>query len=43
MLDQKERFIKADELAGAKAAYEHARQTYRRLVEECKGAEPESK
>jgi hypothetical protein len=38
---QKERFIKADELADAKAAYEHARQTYRRLVEECKGAEPE--
>ena len=37
---QKERFIKADELADAKSAYEHARQTYRRLVEECKGAEP---
>jgi hypothetical protein len=39
---QKERFIKADELADAKSAYEHARQTYQRLVEECKGAEPGS-
>lgn len=38
---QKERFIKADELADARAAYDHARQTYRRLVEECKGVEPE--
>jgi len=33
---QKERFIKADELADAKAAYAHARDTYRRLLEECK-------
>jgi hypothetical protein len=31
---EKERFIKADELAGAKEDYEHARETYRRLVEE---------
>jgi hypothetical protein len=33
---QKERFIKADELADAKAAYAHARDTYRRLLDECK-------
>jgi hypothetical protein len=32
---QKQRFIKADELADAKAAYDHARETYRRLLEEC--------
>jgi hypothetical protein len=31
---QKERFIKADELEGAKKDYEHARVTYRRLLEE---------
>ena len=31
---QKERFIKADELAGAKKDYEHARVTYRRLLED---------
>ena len=37
---QKQRFIKADELAEAKAAYDHARGTYRRLLEECKGVEP---
>jgi hypothetical protein len=33
---QKERFIKSDEIADAKEAYEHARVTYRRLVGECK-------
>jgi hypothetical protein len=33
---QKQRFIKADELADAKAAYDHARDTYRHLLEECK-------
>jgi hypothetical protein len=32
---QKERFIKSDELAQAKADYEHARATYRRLLAEC--------
>jgi hypothetical protein len=32
---EKERFIKPDELADAKAAYEHARTTYRRLAAEC--------
>ena len=32
---QKQRFIKADEMADAKAAYAHARETYRRLLEEC--------
>lgn len=37
---QKQRFIKADELADAKAAYAHARDTYRQLLEECKGVEP---
>jgi hypothetical protein len=31
---QKERFIKGDEIEQAKAAYEHARQTYTRLVAE---------
>jgi hypothetical protein len=32
---QKERFIAAAELDGARADYEHARQTYRRLLAEC--------
>jgi hypothetical protein len=32
---QKQQFIKADEMQDAERAYEHARQTYRRLVEEC--------
>jgi hypothetical protein len=32
---QKERFIKADELADARAAYDHARAKYRALVAEC--------
>src|SRR5206468_3868210 len=32
---QKQRFIAADEMEDAKAAYEHARQTYRTLVAEC--------
>jgi hypothetical protein len=35
---EKERFIKADELASAKEAYEHARSTYRRLLAECQAA-----
>ena len=33
---QKERFIKPDEMADAKEAYEHARVTYRQLLGECK-------
>lgn len=37
---QKERFIKQDELADAKQAYEHARETYRKLVAECNSTEP---
>jgi len=37
---QKERFIKPDELADAKQAYEHARETYRNLVAECDPTEP---
>ncbi len=32
---QKERFIKAAELDGAKSDYEHARVAYRRLIQEC--------
>jgi len=32
---QKQRFIKADEMKDAEAAYEHARQTYKQLVKEC--------
>jgi hypothetical protein len=32
---QKERFIKSDEMSDAKEAYEHARQTYTKLVAEC--------
>jgi len=41
---QKERFIKQDELTDAREAYEHARVTYRKLLDECKanGAEPEA-
>ena len=31
---QKQRFIRADELADARAAYEHARETYRRILSE---------
>jgi hypothetical protein len=33
--EQKERFIKADELADARQAYDHAREVYRQRVEEC--------
>lgn len=36
---QKERFIKSDELADAKAAYEHARVTYRNLLNQCPDGE----
>jgi hypothetical protein len=38
--EQKERFIKADELADARQAYEHAREVYRQRVEECDPKEP---
>ena len=31
---QKQRFIKADEMQDAKAAYEHAREAYRRIISE---------
>lgn len=37
---QKQRFIKPDEMADAKEAYDHAREVYRRLVQECDAAEP---
>jgi hypothetical protein len=37
---EKEQFIKSHELADAKEAYEHARQTYRQLVAECDPVEP---
>jgi hypothetical protein len=33
--EQKERFIKSDEMTEAKQAYEHARQAYTQLVAEC--------
>jgi hypothetical protein len=33
--EQKQKFIKADEMADAKDAYEHARVTYRKLLAEC--------
>ena len=39
---QKKQFIKADELAEAQAAYEHARETYRRLLAECDRTEPQT-
>ena len=32
---QKQRFIRADEMEQAKAAYDHARQAYRRILSEC--------
>jgi hypothetical protein len=32
---QKQQFISADELEAARAAYEHARQTYRDRLREC--------
>jgi hypothetical protein len=32
---EKKRFIKSSEMADAKAAYEHARETYRKLLREC--------
>jgi hypothetical protein len=38
--EQKERFIKSDELADAKQDYDHARKTYRQLVAECDSTEP---
>lgn len=37
---QKRRFIKSDEMADAQQAYDHARQVYRRLVQECDPNEP---
>jgi len=37
--EQKQRFIKADEMADAKAAYDHARSTYRKLLNECSAQE----
>jgi hypothetical protein len=37
---QKERFIKPDELSDARQAYDHARETYRKLVAECDPNEP---
>jgi hypothetical protein len=37
--EQKQRFIKADEMADAKAAYEHARTVYRQLIAECPASE----
>jgi hypothetical protein len=37
---QKERFIKSDEIEDAKKAYQHARETYRQLVAECYPDEP---
>jgi hypothetical protein len=44
---EKQRFIKADEMADAKAAYEHARVVYRQLISECQtdesGAKPSTK
>jgi hypothetical protein len=39
---EKERFIKADEMAAAKEAYEHARSTYRSLLAECQAPGPTS-
>jgi hypothetical protein len=32
---QKQRFIKRDEMADAKAAYDHARETYRQILSQC--------
>ena len=32
---QKAQFIRAEEMEAAKAAYEHARQTYRQRLQEC--------
>jgi hypothetical protein len=40
---QKERFIKPDELADARQAYEQARVTYRRLLSECQSGEADEK
>jgi len=37
---EKQRFIKTDELADARAAYDHARAIYRRLVAECQASVP---
>lgn len=39
---QKERFIKADELEGAKKDYAHARQVYRERLAECDVDGPET-
>jgi hypothetical protein len=44
---EKERFIKADEMADAKEAFEHARVVYRELINQCQadesGAKPSTK
>jgi hypothetical protein len=40
---EKERFIKADEMADAKEAYEHARVVYRQLINECQTEESSTK
>jgi hypothetical protein len=37
---QKQRFLKADELDGARRDYDHAREVYQRLLRECDGPEP---
>jgi hypothetical protein len=37
---QKERFLKADEIDGARRDYDHAREVYQRLIRECDGPEP---
>ena len=34
---QKERFLKADEINGARRDYDHAREVYRRRLRECDG------
>jgi len=40
---QKQKFIKLDEMADAKEAYDHARETYRQLVEQCDPTEPSTR
>ncbi|HXP61226.1 MAG TPA: CehA/McbA family metallohydrolase [Dongiaceae bacterium] len=37
---QKERFLKADEMDGARRDYDHAREVYQRRLRECDGPEP---
>jgi hypothetical protein len=41
--EQKQKFIKSDEITDARQAYDHARETYRQLVAQCDPTEPSTR